>query len=595
MTDKFIVIKNGLVLTLDRKKQTGYYNIVIKNGKIFLVDYEKKFNEKEFKSKNPDAEIIDAKDKLIMPGLFNSKLVSSYSLNKFFLKKCTYENISNWLSLKLVDKFLSGIENAETFRDLLKIIYMRSIQNGEIFINESSFSLKKDFFDIYFSNSDWIKQYYNLTAFDNTILSDLENIPDILSMGFKTDEDVNNYSISSIKKYLSGNTIKLFIESSLSQNAFDSIRKVFGKPLITVLAENELISPGTILYNPTHLSPAEIETLAKRNSCMLISPSDYLNLSSNKIDYYEFAQSGLNIMIGTGYSGNDILSELKLFASIISKSSISYEWLMQTAIYNPSVIFGISNITGSIERNKSADLIFFDLKDLRNTLTLPEITSENICEFIIENLTVKDISEVLLKGEFFIQEKKDVLKESEELQFRAKEISAKIYSEGKYFEYKEKYLMRGRVDKLSLNNRGEEADETRREEIFVDMTETGEYTGEGEFTILGTKKEDFEKPRGKDKKEQAQKINLKEIKSLEKEMNLFDEEYEIQEFENPKIEKKKTVSERPVKKTPEEQSEERVDTKQEKENAEIPVNEDETSEPLFQKGKLKFGFKEDGE
>jgi len=45
--DNYIIIKNGLVLTLDRKGQTGYFNIIIKNNKIFLIDYEKKFNEKK--------------------------------------------------------------------------------------------------------------------------------------------------------------------------------------------------------------------------------------------------------------------------------------------------------------------------------------------------------------------------------------------------------------------------------------------------------------------------------------------------------------------------------------------------------------------
>ena len=106
--EDFIVIKNGLVLTLDRKGLAGYFNILVRNGKIYLIDYEKKFNEKEVKAKYPDAVIIDASDRIIMPGFFNSSLISSYALNKYFFRKCTYENINSWLSLKLIEKFLSA-------------------------------------------------------------------------------------------------------------------------------------------------------------------------------------------------------------------------------------------------------------------------------------------------------------------------------------------------------------------------------------------------------------------------------------------------------------------------------------------------------
>lgn len=579
MTDKFIVLKNGLVLTLDRRKQAGYYDIVIRGAKIFFVDYEKKFNEKEFKSKNPDAEIIDASGKIIMPGFFNSKAVSSYSLNKSFFKKCTYENINRWVSLKLADNFLSEIQAAELFRNLLRINYSQAVLRGEIFINESSLPIRKDFYDIYLRDHNWIRQYFNLTVFDYTILQN-DNPERMFSMGFRIDEDINNYSFSSLKKYLNGNNVKLFIDSSLSQKAFDSIKKIFGKPLVNVLAENDLISGNTILYNPTHLNQVEMEIIVKKNPTLLICPSDYINLSENEIEYNEFLKPGLNIIAGTGFTGNDILSELKKFSGLFLQRPVSYEWLLETAITNPARVFGISNLTGSIERNKSADLISFDLNDLRNVMTLPELTSEDICEFIIENLTVKDISDVILKGEFLVRDKINLSDDQEELKQKAGEISSKIYAAGKYLEFKEKYLMRGRVDKMLLGTQ-EEEEEIKKEEIFVDMTETGEYTGEGEFTILGTKEEDYEKPWIRKTEEKEQQVNVKEIKSLEKDLNLFDEEYEHSKVRNLRKDIKK---EKIIKKTSEEKLKINKDTEQKTE---------EPLEPAFNKDKLKFGFKED--
>jgi len=587
--DKYIVIKNGLVLTLDRKGHTGFFNIIIRNNKIFLIDYEKQFNEKEFVAKNPDATIIDATEKLVMPGFFNANCNSSYSLNKIFFKKCNYENLNSWLSLKLIDNYLSRSENSGVLIDLLKICYTRSLKNGELFVNETSPSIKKDFFDKYLSDISWIYQYYNLTAYDNSMLTG-EN--DFISLGFKIEDDLNNYTLTSVKRSLSDINSKLIIEASLSKKSIDSIRNDFGRPFTSVLAEMELVSGNTIISNPNHLNPFEIEILQNKKSAILISPSDYINLSGEKIDMNELILSGINLIIGTGYTGSDILSELKILSTMVSMDITSFENIMQMAILNPSVSFGISNLTGSIERNKSADMIFFDLRDLRNTLTIPETDSENVCGFIIQNLASHDISDVMIKGEMLIRDKKENYSYLESAHLKAKEISDKIFSAGKYFEYKEKYLMRGRVDKLGRNANFEDVKEPVKEEIFVDMTETGEYVGEGEFTILGTKEDEFEKPRQKEEKKQA--INLKEIKSLENDLNLFDEEDELQELTNDEL-KKENKKEQKVLLEIKDPAEEIEVTKE----LNSPVTEDarliepEIKKPEFKKTKLKFGFKDE--
>lgn len=577
--DNYIVIKNGLVLTLDRKSQSGYFNIIIRNNRIFFIDTDNAFNENEFVRKNPEAQIIDARNKLIMPGFFNSKLVSSYSFNKVFFRKCNYENLSSWLSLKLIDNFLSKTENHGMFRDLLRISSQRSVLNGEIFINESSGCIRKNFYDEFERWSP--EQLYSVTLYDHSILPEDKNK---VSFGLKIEDQLNNYSLSSLKKNLSGTNVRIIIEASMSQNEMSSIKDDFGKPLINVLSEMELLNSNTVISNPNHISHVELETLKKKKCSLLISPSDYVNLSAGKVDIDELILSGLNVVTGTGYTGNDILSELKTFHSVLTKGVINSEDLLKTAVTNAAQVFGLSNMNGSIERNKSADLIFFDLNSFRNVPFIPEPDSENVCEFIIQNLYSKDISEVMIEGEMLVQDKK--LSKGIDAQ-RAEEISAKLYVEGKFFEYKEKYLMRGRVDKLT------EPDETGEEpkpEIYVDMTETGQYEGEGEFTILGAKEEEFDQPR--EKTEREPKIKLKEIKSLDGGLNLFDDDQNEDvisvrhsEKKTEEVTEEEDTSHREIEAEPKEK-------KHEKKHEPVRIKE-ETEKPEFKKVKLKFGFKED--
>lgn len=575
--DKFTVLKNGLVLTLDRRSQAGYFNIVLKNDKIFLVDYENKFNEKIFRSKNPEAEIIDAKDKLITPGFFNSKLISSYSLNRTFLQKCTYENINSWISLQLIENYFSSVENLETLNAILKINFSRSLLNGELFINECSASLKKDFFDVYLRNTDSIKQYFNLTSYDFDIFGSFDGDENFLSIGFKADENINNYSLSSLKKLLAGSKTKLFIDASLSQKTFESVRKVFGKSFINVMTEMELISGATVFSNPLNFFSNDIEILKKRKANLLLLPSDYINLCERKVNFDELFFSGLNVILGTGYTGSDILSELKLLPLLLTSKIKSYESLLRTVIFNPSVLFGISNLTGSIERNKSADLILFDLSDIRNALTIPDTDSEIICEFLIKYLSARDISDVILKGEIVLKNNEQIFKYSGAETSRAAEISKILYAVGKYLEFKEKYKMRGRVDKLGIDAAGKTENEANsKEEIFVDMTETEEYIGEGEFTIVGTKEEEFEKPR-QSSVETEPVVNLKEIKSLEDELNLFEGLEETQQMPDAELSEAK--------------KEEQIETVIEETGSE--TESEKVVKQEIQTVKLKFGFKDD--
>ena len=608
--DKYKVIKNGLVLTLDKKGSAGFFNIIIKNNKIFLIDYEKTFNENEFRSNFPEAEIIDAKYKLIMPGFFNSKCVSAYSLNKIFFKKCSYQNINSWQSLKLVEKFLSSQENSDLFADLLKITYTNSLLNGEIFINECSPNLNKEFTESHYNLFTGLHQYFNITVYDHKSNPDKDRN---ISAGYFSDENTNNYSLTSLKKMLSGTNSKLVIEASFSESTYDSINNVFGKNLLPVLAEMDLINSNTIISNPTHLNQYETEILVEKNATALICPSDYLNLSYRKTDISGLLQSGVNVIIGTGYTGNSILSELRKLQVMSAGNNISPEDIFKTAILNPAKVFGISNLTGTIEKNKFADLIMFDLRDSRNTLTLPEADPDFFCDMILERFSGKDICDVILKGEYLVNNGRKNFKYETETNNDTPDIAGKIYSAGKYYEYREKTLMKNRVDKLGLS-----VMEIANEEkplVYVDMLHTGEYVGDGEFSIIGKKEEEVDRPREKSIKASSVKIKVEEVKSFEQGLNFFDDIADLPVIPAPKIMGRK-VSKSELSREEELRSREseskNLTDPDEKISAEKIYGTDEDTEeiltggsettgqdhppaqPPVKKTKLKFGFK-DGE
>jgi len=135
---------------------------------------------------------------------------------------------------------------------------------------------------------------------------------------------------------------------------------------------------------------------------------------------------------------------------------------MKMIITNPAKMLGLNDTLGSIERNKIAklgsiernkiaNLITFDISDLRVMLNTPELTAEKVCEFIIENLSVEHISDVINKGTFEVHDKLTVKLDLEYTKSNYSKLIEFIYKEGKYNDFKEKYNLRLKVDKVTLN------------------------------------------------------------------------------------------------------------------------------------------------
>jgi hypothetical protein len=184
------------------------------------------------------------------------------------------------------------------------------------------------------------------------------------------------------------------------------------------------------------------------------------------------------------------MDEIKVFSQLVYKSNLSSETLLRMITDFPSRILGISGECGSIERNKFADLIFFDISSLRNSLIIPEIDSEMLSWFIIENLNTNDISDVMFKGNFLKRNNNLIPANEEFLRKNYSEVIRKAYEAGKYFEFKEKYLMRNRVKELSRKG-----GRNKTPEIYAQMPGgTGTYdenanqsaSEDSEFKVIGT-------------------------------------------------------------------------------------------------------------
>lgn len=592
--DKLIVIKNALVLTLDDSGRTGYFSLVIKNDRILEIDYDNELTSNSvIFSKYPGAYIIDAQDKLIVPSFLNLNLNSTYFQCQTFLKGSKFSNLNDNVSATLVEKYFQEPKNGEDLKNLIATNYYSSLQNGEAAILESSKLFSKDF--ISENRKFGFLSYQDIvyTAYDNHFSNFLSDKGFLHCLGIKDEEEITTYSLNAlVSSFTSGKKI-LFFEVLQKSTSVEILKKNFSKSLIKLLYESELLSDKVIFSNPLYLNGDEIELLCKKHSNIVLSPSDILLLGEKNFDFYDFINRELNISLGSGLCGKNVFGELKILTSHLKNNYFSYDEILRMITMNPAKALKISDNYGSIEKNKFANLVFFNLADLRNILNVPEINSEKVSEFLIENFSTKDISDVILKGIPLKRNNQCKLYNPDTIKQIKNSLTKRIYEIGKYLELKEKYLMRKRVNELT-------GGEVEKSSQFVDNYFEEDYASldsksilDSEFKILGIDTEFNDNLMdGLDDYVKVSNADVNEIDTLSDGLFVFEEEISDAK-ENvrsyaPEIPKEVTLrfedtsdGEVIVKDVKEEK-------KAEKEFKKIPPKEE--TPVQFKKEKLRFGF-----
>ena len=502
------IITNGLVLTLDKDNNAGVYNIVIKDGKIAEIDQTGKLTPDYIAENYPDAEVTDATGKIILPGFVNSNLNSSSRLSKIFFKRNIYDSLANNISLDLLCNYFKNEKNVEELYLLLRYNFARALLDGEVSLIEVSECLSHEFYKSVLEQNEHINPALILCAPDSAMNDYMasKKIPHFIRFG--REDNMNTYSLNALKKYLDEDNTMVCCDVMNSEKAVEEIKGSFGKSAVKIFDDYGILSEKVFFTNPVYLTESDRDLLNEKKAGVIFNTTDYIRLAKGRMDVNALMDDGVNVFLGTGYLGNSILSEIKTFSEMFYTPKIKYSNILKMGIANP--LFA----GGSITSNRPADLVMFSLGDIRNYISSPETDAEKLSEFIIENLTTKDICEVMINGETVSADTSDELNE------KIAGLSEEIFRVGNYFEFKERYLMKKRVDELKLGKGKKTEQSADMSEMPVEETSA---VDDG-FRIVGVKKsEDYTKERPLFEQQRRKNVYLTEITSFKRGLSVFSE------------------------------------------------------------------------
>jgi 5-methylthioadenosine/S-adenosylhomocysteine deaminase len=414
------------------------YALVIEADRISNLIPADEVNEHEVYRQ---ASLVELEGQLIMPGLINNHTHAAMSLFRGLADDLP---LMDWLNNHIWPAEARWV-NPQFIEDGVELAVAEMIRSGTTCFNDMYFypdvAARKvqqsgiravmglivlDFPTIWASNAD---EYLHKALTVHDELKDLDLVTGALAPHAP-------YTVSDaplIKIGMYSNELEIPVHMHIHETSFEVMEaeKNTGMRPLERLDQLNLLNPNLMAVHMTDLTPMEIERLAESGAHVVHCPESNLKLASGICPVSELKKSNINICLGTdGAASNndlDLFAEMRTAALLAKGSSgdasiCTAREMIEMATINGARALGMSDIIGSIEVGKKADIIAIDFSDLNTQPVYDPVTQ------VVYALNSRQVSHVWINGKMQLEDHKLVNLDCDDITDRAKHWSTKIQS-----------------------------------------------------------------------------------------------------------------------------------------------------------------------
>ena len=425
MANNTILIKNAIIL--DPEKDINVKkDLLIKDDLIYKID-------EEIAQDNVD-KVIDAKDKILLPGFVNTHTHLSMAL---FRGLADDLSLDEWLNDNIwpmeanlneyycyIGALLGAVEliksGTTTFSDMY--FYMEDVAKA---VEESGIRAVLSYGMIDFGDEEKRKAEIekNMNLFKNCHNTADGRIK--VFFGPHSPYTASEELLKEVRKLADENNIKIHIHVSETQKEIDDVSAEKGLRPFEYLDSIGFLGPDVICAHSVWLSDEEIEIIKKHDVKISHNPCSNMKLASGIAPVKKLLDNDICVAIGTdGASSNnnlDIIEELKT-ASLLQKVSTldpealnSDEALAMGTIEGAKAL-GLDDEIGTIEVGKKADLI---LIDTNNANMIPD--SSKLSSNIIYAANGFNVDTTICNGQILMENRQLTTLDEQDIYKKAKE------------------------------------------------------------------------------------------------------------------------------------------------------------------------------
>lgn len=437
-----MLIGNGRLIT--HNKSDPYIEngaVVIKNNVIIKVgEYE------ELKEKYKDEEFIDAKGKVIMPGMINAHThIYSAFARGMVSKGPPAKNFTHILK-KLWWRLDKGL-TLEDIKYSAYATYIDCVKNGVTTVfdhHASPTAVEGSLFTIgevakelgirsclcYETSDRDGKEILKAGIKENVNFIKSANSEELLKgiFGMHASFTLSDRSLEMCREAMEGLNSGYHIHTAEGiDDLYDSLKN-HGKRVVQRLMDFQILSDKTIAVHCVHVNNAEIELLKKTSTNIIHNPQSNMANAVGCSPVIQFMKKGINVGIGTDGYTSDIFESTKV-GNIIHKHNlcnpnVGFNEISTMAFENNSKLAYkyFKKEVGILKEGAYGDVIIVDY----NPLT--PLNDSNIYGHIIFGISGRSVTDAIINGKVVMRNR--VISEIDEKMIfsKCRELSKKLWS-----------------------------------------------------------------------------------------------------------------------------------------------------------------------
>ncbi len=402
------IIAGAYGFACDEDNRAGLFNIAIRSN--LVVDISEDLEG--LRRKYPEAEIVDASEKIVFPTLFNAHFHPESLICRFVEPKVP---ISQWRTEQLLKLESSLDAQDEAFYEkMYHLTFFSALQSG---VSAIAFAVIGD--EV---GARGMYSAVKLTGVDAVAFAESDQqisfMRRIVDRHLKSgvfvpyQKDLTLFGLSAVARNNADSPGWIMTHADEDAEDIELTKSNFNSGIIQLLKKSRILNSSTILVGLNGTPPASLK-VAKTGGAKVVLIPDRLNPQTFKSIRNVYG----NFAIGSNWETPGLFVQMKKLLELGSDPSDA----LASATRAGAELFNMSSKLGSIEPGKVANLAFIDARKL-SARRLEKLSPREAAGALIEDYSDSDVSDVMLDGEFVYKDRKLLLYDGSELLKEVREL-----------------------------------------------------------------------------------------------------------------------------------------------------------------------------
>lgn len=410
-----IIIDNGLILTVDSQDS------ILENHALIVSDdrIEAIIPSREAHKKYDAAQLLNAENKIVMPGLINTHTHSAMTVFRGFADDLPLYEWLNEYVFPAEGKFTSPeMVYKGTRLALAEMLLSGTTCFNDMYYHQDTAAQAAEEFGMRAvlteSMADFAvpgsKNFRQALDFTEKMYKKFRDNP-LISIGAAVHAPYTaNPDLLVAAKELS-DKYRLLMNIHVSETARESktIKERYGETSVHLLDDLGFLNGRTVAAHSVHVSEEEIQIYKNRGVGVAHNPECNMKIASGAAPVPRFLQEGIKVGLGTdGTASNnnlDLFEEMRSMAFLHKLTTgdptvLSARTCVRIATMGGAKVIGKADKTGSLEIGKKADIITLDINS-PHAVPLYDPYST-----VVYSLNGSSVCDTLINGRILMQDRK---------------------------------------------------------------------------------------------------------------------------------------------------------------------------------------------